>query len=151
MHFRKITLASHGTEEKPGGCHKVKADSEIGSNQEMLRQTTIFRDWTWRAERGSKFPVWLLSDLGTKAGTPQGQFCRDSNKCHLGYELQSVNPEGSRTMIQIRRDAGDAGQLLVYLAVPEAIGLDELPQGAHNRILKDPSMHRASREACTGD
>lgn len=62
-------------------------------------------------------------------------------------------PRGSRTMVEkIRGDAGAGGQLSVpWQRVLEAISIDGLLQGAHNRTLRHPMVHGANGEACTGN
>lgn len=60
-------------------------------------------------------------------------------------------PTGIGTVVQKpRRDVGAGGQLLVSWQRVKAIGINELLQGAHDRILRNPTVHGVSGEACTG-
>lgn len=60
-------------------------------------------------------------------------------------------PRGIRIVVQKpRRDVGAGGQLLVPWQRVKAISMNGLLQGARDRILRNPTMHGVSGEACTG-
>lgn len=120
---------------------------------------TVFRDLMagGGAERESRARK-QVSGLAPEQFWGHGRYPKEAGLQRTGtsalWAMRVVYaPKGSRTMVQkSRRDAGAGGQLSVpRQRVLEAISMDGLLQGAHNRTLRNPMVHGANGEACTGN
>lgn len=80
--------------------------------------------------------------MGPQQVPKRRRLAEDSNKCCLRSHRQ-------QTMIQKpRSDDGAGGQLSFPWQRVKAISVDGLLLGAHDRTLRNPTVHGASGEAC---